>query len=784
MIMNSARHRGWLSRARLQEASAVVVFAVAFAVVAIQSARAQTFSVLYSFTGNGGTGKSLRGGLVRDAAGNLYGTTYQGGGFYSGTVFKVDAAGKLTVLHNFAGGTKDGANPLAGLIRDAAGSLYGTTYGGGTYNLGAVFKVDTSGKESVLYSFAGSPDGAHPAAGLVQDAAGNFYGTTENGGYLGTGTIYKLDKNGTETVLYSFAAGADGAYPEAGLVLDGAGNLYGTTAEGGGPRCYDSLGCGTVFKLDTAGKETVLYSFGGSPDGEYPVAGLLRDNAGNLYGTTSSGGASSFGTVFKLDTTGKETVLYSFAGSPDGEHPYAGLVQDAAGDLYGTTSSGGASSLGTVFKLDTTGKESILYSFAQLPDGEYPYVGLVHDTAGNLYGATDEGGLSGLGTVFKLDTTGKETVLYSFVAGSGGAGPYASLVRDAAGNFYGTTYWGGTSGLGTAFKLTKRGKETVLHSFTGSPDGAYPSAGLAFDAAGNLYGTTVQGGNSVCGESGCGTAFKIDTSGKETVLYTFCSVYGCTDGARPYAGFIRDAAGNLYGTTSGGGAYGDGTVLKLGTSGAETVLYSFTGGTWDGAVPYAGLVRDNAGNLYGTTYENGASGNGAVFKVNAAGKETVLYNFINSEGFPYAGLLRDKDGNLYGTAAEGAVFKLDTSGKETVLHYFRGADGAKPYAGLVQDTAGNLYGTTYQGGDSGLGVVFKLDTTGTLTVLHYFAGGAKDGAYPMAGLIRDAAGNFYGTTYGGGTYNLGTVFKLTLPSSCRLDAQCVIQSAAAERAEK
>jgi uncharacterized repeat protein (TIGR03803 family) len=773
--MNSSRHPGWFSRARLQAAIAVLTFAVVYS----QFARAQTFTLLHSFAGNGGVGEVPLAGLVRDASGNLYGTTSGGGSFGDGMVFRLNAAGKLTVLHNFAGGTKDGANPYAGLVRDAAGDLYGTTYYGGASDRGTVFRLNTSGKATVLYSFAGSPDGAYPASGLVRDAADNFYGTTEQGGYLGTGTVYKLDKNDTETVLYNFAAGSDGAYPLAPLVRDTAGNFYGTTSSGG------SYGLGTVFNLDMAGKETVLYSFAGTPDGAYPTAGLVRDAVGNLYGTTEAGGnpGCNFrsrnvgcGTVFEVDTSGRETVLYTFTGGSDGGNPAAGLTLDRAENLYGTTVGGGTGNSGygwgTVFKLNTSGNETVLYTFGGSPDGGTPYAGLISDANGNFYGTTSMGGAnpgcgqasSGCGSVFKLDTTGSESVLYSFVGGTEGANPSAGLIRDAAGNLYGTTIGGGASDFGAVFKLNKLGKETVLYSFKGMPDGAYPAASLIRDNAGNLYGTTLEGGTGACSGYGCGTVFKIDTSGKETVLYVFCALSGCTDGDTPTAGMVLDSAGNFYGTTLYGGSYYKGTVFKLDTSGTETVLYSFTGYS-DGGNPSAGLVRDKAGNLYGTTSSGDDAGYGTVFELDTAGKETVLDGFGNVCLF--SGLLRDQPGNLYGTTGcggegYGSVFKLDTRGMATDLHNFTGEDGDFPEGVLVQDKTGNLYGTTnLSAGESCCGEVFKLDTSGTLTVLHLFVGGTKDGASPLAGLTRDADGNLYGTTYAGGKYDLGTVFKLT-----------------------
>jgi uncharacterized repeat protein (TIGR03803 family) len=376
---------------------------------------------------------------------------------------------------------------------------------------------------------------------------------------------------------------------------------------------------------------TVLYSFKNTPDGARPNAGLIRDAAGNLYGTTWRGGTFDYGTVFKLNEAGKYKVLHSFTGRVDGGSAYSPLIRDPAGNLYGTTWSGGdrTGCCGALFKLDATGKETLLHGFAGGDgDGGEPSAGLIRDAAGNLYGTTTEGGPSNYGTVFKLNAAGKYRVLYFFTGASGadGANPYSGLIRDSAGNLYGTTLYGGIYENGTVFKLDTTGKETVLHAFTGSftggADGAWPKAGLIRDPAGNLYGTTLVGGLILgCTQSstGCGTVFKLDGTGIETVLYSFT---GWADGAIPLGGLIRDPAGNLYGTTQYGGdltcpdfvPFGCGTVFKLDATGKVTVLHSFTGGA-GGANPYAGLIRDAAGNLFGTTYNGGTSGFGTVFKL-------------------------------------------------------------------------------------------------------------------------------------------------------------------------
>jgi uncharacterized repeat protein (TIGR03803 family) len=358
---------------------------------------------------------------------------------------------------------KGGEEPFAGVIRDSAGNLYGTAYGGGASDKGVVYKLDTSGKEKVLYSFCSQPkcvDGANPLVGVIRDSAGNLYGTTYNGGASNGGVVYQVDKSGNETVLYSFCTQtkcADGVYPEAGVIRDSAGNLYGTTVGGG------ASNDGVVYKLDTSGDETVLYSFCSQPncaDGAMPAAGVVADSAGNLYGTTYQGGGSNVGVVYKLETSGNETVLHSFCPHKvctDGRSPLAGVIRDSAGNLYGTTSYGGASGTGVVYKVETSGKETVLYSFCSpstCPDGAFPQAGVIRDSAGNLYGTTAAGGL-GYGAVYKLNTSGKETVLYSFCPDQDcGSEPQSSLVLDEAGNLYGTTPLGGSlNSYGIVFEL-------------------------------------------------------------------------------------------------------------------------------------------------------------------------------------------------------------------------------------------------------------------------------------------------------------------------------------------
>lgn len=355
--------------------------------------------------------------------------------------------------------------------------------------------------ETVLYSFGNSGDGQNPQASLIQASDGNFYGTTDAGGATGEGTVFEITPAGVETVLHSFGNSGDGDHPQAGLIQGSDGNFYGTTYDGG---ANDD---GTVFKITPAGMETVLYSFGSSGDGYTPAGGLIQGSDGNFYGTTSSGGAHSFGTVFKITPGGAETVLYSFGANGDGDadEPFAGLIQGSDGNFYGTTALGGLTSAGTVFKITPAGAETVLYSFAngKANDGQHPR-GLIQGSDGNFYGTTNAGGANSRGTVFEITPSGTETVLHSFGSGSDGQNPDTGVIQGSDGNFYGTTQNGGANGDGTVFQVTAAGLETVLYSFGSSGDGRGPQAGVIQGSDGNFYGTTYSGG-----ANSYGTVFKI-----------------------------------------------------------------------------------------------------------------------------------------------------------------------------------------------------------------------------------------------------------------------------------
>lgn len=383
--------------------------------------------------------------------------------------------------------------------------------------------------EQVVYSFTGGVDGGDPASQLIFDSAGNAYGTTVVGGTAGCGTVFQLTKNSQgqwqQSVLYSFSCFGDGKNPYGGVTFDAAGNLYGTTVAGGSGGICSGDGCGVVFKLTHANgswSESVLYSFGDFPDAGGPGSAVIFDRAGNLYGTAPDGGAYTEGAVYELSPNGgqwTEQVIHDFTGGDDGATGSLGpLLLDAAGNLYGVTELGGHYGAGTAYKMSAAGGAwnlTTLYAFMGAPDAGFPYGGLIADAHGNLYGTTYFGGTNGAGTVFKV-----------------GPGP------NALGGW----------------------RAAVLYSFQGSTDGGNPTSTLLFDAAGNLYGTTSAGGDPGCD---CGVAFEVSPNGggwNENVLHTFGT---SPDGANPYYGLTPDGMGNLFGTTASGGRHSQGMVFEL-----------------------------------------------------------------------------------------------------------------------------------------------------------------------------------------------------------------------------
>jgi uncharacterized repeat protein (TIGR03803 family) len=748
----------------------------------------------------------------------------------------------LTTLYSFSGGN-DGANPN-GLTLATNGVLYGTTQRGGTNSLGTIFQLNSTGAPTGLYSFGGENDGANPFAALTQGRDGNFYGTAFQGGAFDNGTIFRITPAGAFTNLFSLNL-ANGDLPYAGLTLATDGNFYGATYQGG------ASGPGAIFRITPAGLLTTIYSFtGGASDGGFPHANLTQAADGNLYGTTHKVGVGNppfkNGTVFRISTNGTLTTLVTFDNT-NGASSYGALTPAENGNLYGTTAFGGSSSNGTLFRISASGQFTNIYSFTGGSDGAQPMAGLFAASDGNLYGTTSAGGAFGLGTVFRMLPNGTVTNLASF-SGFNGANPTAALVDGPDGNLYGTTQYGGANGQGTIFRvsfdsapqiITQPTNQTVFAGanvpmsvvVTGGRPLSYQwkQNGVNLSDGGNISGANARtltfngvtaanaGIYSVVLSNAFGSAqsveatlsvtssppifvtqptnvtvspggtaiFAVNAIGNQPLSYQWqtngvdvkdggkisgstssaLTVVNATEGNNAtYAVIVSNSLGSLASTNALL------TVIPASAPGTRlTTLYSFTFSK-NGYRPN-GLAVGTNGVMYGTTQFGGL---GTVFSVNTNGTVTAPFaSFAGTNGGgPVSALVQGVDGNLYGTSpssgtdSAGNIFRLTYGGLLSSLYAFTvdpdggpNPNGLSPYAPLVQGTDGDLYGMTIQGGTSNYGTVFKINFNGALTTLYSFTNGS-DGVGPTQGLIQAADGNFYGVT-GAGALGKGNAFRMS-----------------------
>jgi uncharacterized repeat protein (TIGR03803 family) len=715
---------------------------------------------------------------VRLVATNATGTSF--GDAQAITTLPVSTA----VLQPQAQFINTGTAPLAGLYKAPDGQIYGTTNSGGTYgSAGTVFRVSQGGSLTTvanLYSTGnGFGGGSAPQSRLVQAGDGNFYGTTNDGGTTSNfGTVFRLTPDGQVTVLVRFNSTGTprGADPSCGLTLGPDGSLYGVTQGGG------SSSLGTVFKVTTSGVLSTLVNFTGTTGtalGSSPRASLVLASDGNFYGTTATGGSGGFGTIFRLTPAGALTTLVQFtgtAGTFPGATPTASLIQGADGHLYGTTATGGANNFGTVFQVTLGAGFTSLVSFSGTTGsalGSSPKGALAQLADGTLYGTTQTGGLNNLGTVFSITPAGLLTTLISFSGTTGtllGSSPQGELVEGTDGALYGTTNGGGLNNNGTIFKITPQGLLTTLVHLSAAPN----LGRLAQGGDGRFFGATLGGGGAV----GAGT-LQAGLPGEAPVRLATLSPVSGTTALNARAGLFAGPDGNFYGTTAAGGAINLGSVFKLTPAGVLTTLISFTGnsGANPGSGPQAPLILGADGNYLGTTSGGGTGGFGSVFRMTPAGVQTTLISFTGTTGAnlgssPQAPLLLASDGNYYGATTAGGstgfgtVFRLTPAGALTTLATFSGTLGttlgSSPSGLLVQGADGAIYGTTNGGGLSSAGTVFRITTGGVLTTLASFTGNAGDqpGSGPVGGLQAAPDGCFYGLTSAGGAYGLGTVFRV------------------------
>jgi uncharacterized repeat protein (TIGR03803 family) len=737
---------------------------------------------IYPFTG--GLDGGYPNGLTRGIDSQLYGTTQSAGSNASGTIFQLDAAGLPKLLYSFTGAF-DGDKPNGDLIERIDGSLLGTTYGGGSNAFGTIFTFNTNSGLTSLFSFDHT-NGVLPAAGLVLGNDGNLYGTAYEGGIFHYGVVFRLNTNGAFAVLFPFGT-TNGAFPHAGLTLATDGSFYGTTYKGG------AFGNGTIFRISPDGLLTTLASFNGT-NGAFPLAGLIQAADSALYGTTAYGGAFGLGTVFRITSNGLLTNLFSFTGASNGSHPAAALFQASDGNLYGTTTDGGAYDAGTVFRMPPAGALTTIAEFDGF-NGSNPDAALVELSNGSFYGTTRYGGPNDQGVIFRLSIPSWPPQITSQPAGTvayAGATVVLSVASFGSSPLLYQWQENGTNLVENGNISGSRARTLTLSNVSAADNGSYSvivsnAFGPTVSASAVLQvlvsppfitsqptnqtlmpGATAILNANVLGDlpltyqwraNGTNLVDAGNLSGSTTDTLTINNATEANNGI--YTLFATNLLGAV---TSSPAALLVVTVTAPGTT--LNTLHWFTG-SFDGRNP-SELVDGADGYLYGTTQFGGTFRDGTIFALATNGGFSTLVSFDQTNGaFPLAGLVRSTNGSFYGTTSgggasgSGSAFAATPSGVLTSLYAFTGGiDGASPNTTLVQASDGNFYGSTSEGGANGFGTILRITPEGVVATLHSFTG-ALDGAAPSAALLQAPDGQFYGSDAGGGEFTNGYIFSLS-----------------------
>jgi uncharacterized repeat protein (TIGR03803 family) len=660
----------------------------------------------------------------------------------------------LDVVHSFAGGGADGAigSPAdsASLIQATDGNFYGTTYAGGAFNAGTVFKMTPSGAVTVLHSFTGVADGVHPLAGLIQATTdGNFYGTTSLGGASNLGTVFTITPAGAFTTLYNFTGGTDGANPAAPLLQTKAGNFYGTTQSGG------SANLGTIFVMDHTGSIISRYTFTGGLDGASPYAPVIQTADGSLYGTNYSGTDSTFGRIFKI-SNGVLSVMHTFAsGVADGANPTAALVQANDGQFYGTTLFGGASDKGTAFRMAPDGTVTLLHVFTGGSDGGSPYGALIQAADGNLYGAT-RAGASGNGTIYQLTLAGTLTTVHTF-AGTEGSVPSAPLLQAQTGTLYGTASFGGASGLGVVFRLTVTPTITTQPLSQAIASGQTATLSVMASGDGLSYqwyvGTTGTATNPIAGATASSyttpaltstTSYWVrvsnsaGTADSNSATITVMGAFAPVTVFRPSTGtwWVRGASASAAYVWGGGadipvaGDYdGDGII--------DIAVFRPSTGTWyiryASGAPFAALVWGGAGDVpVPGDYDGDGITDIAVFR-----PSTGTWYIRYSSGVPFAALVWGGVGDVAvpGDYDGDGIVDIAVFRPSTGTWYVRASSGV-PFGPLVWGGVGDIAVPGDYDGDERTDVAVFRPSTGTWYVRA--SSGVPFGA-PIWGGVGDIA---------------------------------------------
>ena len=756
--------------------------------IGARSAFSQTSpNTLYNFTSGYPTGASPAGTLIQDSHGVLYGVTAYGGASLGGTIYKMTTTGAVTTIFNFSRATNGPFYPFGQLAVDSSGNIYGTTRYGGAGSDGVVYELTPSGSPAVysltiLHNFTGynssNPslsDGATPNGG-VSLYFNMLCGTTTYGGINNEGTVWTYNHvNATPYVLlYNFGNNSqDGIDPQTAPIFASDGRMYGVTYAGG------VNGVGTIYSANYDGTSYDNYSFTGngiSATGSEPV-GRLVETGGALYGMCYLGANDNAGNVFKFTHSGgaySVSSYYSFDGEYGGE-PFNRLAVDSGENLYGFTTAGGIYGYGTAFKLPTTGSSAgipaLLHSFngvdAQFDGLGQPGPYLASD--GNLYGVSDEGGITatlssstpgGYGAAFKLTPKGGFTSLASFHVQGFYHTQYGSVVQAPDGNFYGDTSNGGAYGDGALYRSDAAGNIVIVHNFYNNTDGYYPGSTPTVGQDGALYGQTSTGGLL-----GYGTIWRCTTSGIFSIVRNLNYQDGNTGDP-----MFQAVNKTFYGTMQNGGFLGQGTAFSCTTSGIFTILHNFGGSSQEGSNPQGIYYEDSSGYLYGICYQGGTTSYGSLWKMKEDGSGfTILHGFGDgTDGSNPHSMIAAPGGILYGCCntggsnGYGTVWSYDTvSNSFSVLNSFSNSNGNEPTC-LLLGPDGNLYGTTLFDGVNSFGELFEISTATPYSITPlYSLNGGSDGAYPGSlNLTLGSDGYFYTTPGSDGLDGLGTLLAL------------------------
>lgn len=600
-------------------------------------------------------GSSPRGSLVQAANGKLYGMTYQGGASNYGVLFEYDpATSTYTKKIDFAGAT-NGRYPYGSLMLAANGKLYGMTNQGGTSGFGVMFEFDpTTSTYTKKIDFTGATNGSYPCGDMMQASSGKLYGMTYQGGTSGNGVLFEYDyTTSTYTKKIDFAGATNGRYPYGSLIQISGGKMYGLTAYGG------TNGYGVLFEYDPATSvSTKKLDFAGTTNGSYPYGSLAQASNGKLYGMTQSGGTGNYGVLFEYDpSTSTFTKKLDFAGATNGSYPQGSMIKATDNKLYGMTTSGGTSDFGTMFEFDAlTSVYLKRFDFSGTNNGSNPYGSLMQADNWKLYGMTYSGGSNNFGVLFEFDPVNLTyTKKIDFAGTTNGKYPYGSLTKALNGKLYGMTYQGGSANFGVLFEFDPlTSAYTKKIDFVGTSNGRAPYGSLTLASSGKLYGMTYNGGTS-----NNGVLFEFDPSTSAYVKKV--DFTGTANGSYPFGSLIQASNGKLYGMTYSGGTNGMGVLFEFDpVTSTYTNKFNFDG-TANGSYPYGSLVQASDGKLYGMTYQGGASGFGVMFTFDPATSSlTKKFDFTGTSNgsYPRGNFIQASNGKLYGMTYRGGISDL------------------------------------------------------------------------------------------------------------------------------